>query len=222
MGGRAPGPLQGDRCGRAVAGRSERRVRLLVPRRRGVQRRSRAHLPGTPPGKTVIVRVPRGTGGAVAERWATLPSEERITVIEHVVVRGETVSEIAKRYHVETSFVLAANPRVRPQALRVGQRLTIPVSVARASAHAPARSRRSAATLGSVPERRQMASAVSSRFHMVRWGESLWTIARHYGVRVNDLRRWNDLPDDEVLKPGQRLIVTPTAPVTDASEESAR
>ena len=34
-------------------------------------------------------------------------------------------------------------------------------------------------------------------------------IAQHYGVRVSDLRNWNDLTADDMLKPGARLIVAP-------------
>lgn len=43
--------------------------------------------------------------------------------------------------------------------------------------------------------------------HTVRAGEALSSIARRYKVRVADLRRWNDLDEDEVILVGQPLVV---------------
>jgi len=44
-------------------------------------------------------------------------------------------------------------------------------------------------------------------FHTVQQRESLYTISKHYGVSVNQLRQWNNL-DSNQLKTGQRLIVS--------------
>lgn len=43
--------------------------------------------------------------------------------------------------------------------------------------------------------------------HTVRPGESLWGIAKKYDVTIEDLRRWNQLKNTDVLTPGQRLVV---------------
>jgi membrane-bound lytic murein transglycosylase D len=57
----------------------------------------------------------------------------------------------------------------------------------------------------------------------VRSGESLWQIAQQYHVRINDLRAWNDLAKDDVLKPGTRLILaTPGGAAADIASESGR
>jgi membrane-bound lytic murein transglycosylase D len=175
----------------------------------------------TPPARTVIVRVPRGGGTVVAQRWAELPANERVTVIDHVIARGETISVIAKRYHVDQAVILAANPKLRPRALRPGARLVIPISpVARATAtNSPRRTPKARLS----PKASASAGAANSRFHIVRMGESLWLIAQRYHVRVNDLRVWNDLTADEMLKPGVRLIIAPPGGgAADVSAESAR
>jgi tetratricopeptide (TPR) repeat protein len=44
----------------------------------------------------------------------------------HVIREHETISSIAAEYGVRTSAVLAANPRVDPRRLRVGQTLNVP------------------------------------------------------------------------------------------------
>ncbi len=43
--------------------------------------------------------------------------------------------------------------------------------------------------------------------HQVAPGQTLFAIAKLYGVSVTDLRRWNGLADTDGLKPGQKLIV---------------
>lgn len=47
----------------------------------------------------------------------------------------------------------------------------------------------------------------NGRTHAVKAGETLSSIARRYRVRVADLRRWNDIDQDEVILVGQPLLV---------------
>ncbi len=82
----------------------------------------------TPRGEAVKVRVPRGSGPRVMRRYEDLPIEDRMNFIEHRIRRGETLGEIAERYRVSLRYVMQANPGIRPRALRVGRRITIPMS----------------------------------------------------------------------------------------------
>lgn len=43
--------------------------------------------------------------------------------------------------------------------------------------------------------------------HQVASGETAWSIARKYGVNVQDLASWNGLPSDMQLRVGQRLMI---------------
>lgn len=151
----------------------------------------------TPPGRSAVVRVPRGMGATVAGRYADLLPSERVNFLEHVVRAGETLGEIGRRYRVGVSLLRAANGNVHPRRLRIGQRLVIPVSAA-------ARSR---ATAGDVPPPSRGVPGV--RYHTVRRGETLWKLSQRYGVRLSELRRWNGLSEDAVLRVGQRLRVAP-------------
>lgn len=45
------------------------------------------------------------------------------------------------------------------------------------------------------------------RQHKVASGETAWSIARKYGVKVQDLASWNGLPSDMGLRVGQRLMI---------------
>ncbi|MFL5730210.1 MAG: LysM peptidoglycan-binding domain-containing protein, partial [Cytophagaceae bacterium] len=44
--------------------------------------------------------------------------------------------------------------------------------------------------------------------HMVKAGETLYSISKTYGVQADSIRKWNSLPDNN-LKPGQELLVKP-------------
>ncbi len=82
----------------------------------------------TPPGETRSVRVPAGTGPRFEVAYASLPPEERISWMEHVVARGETLGGIAGRFGVRLADLQAANGNLDPRRLQIGQRLAIPVA----------------------------------------------------------------------------------------------
>jgi membrane-bound lytic murein transglycosylase D len=154
----------------------------------------------TPPGREALVRVPRGRGEQVAVAYAVLPVTERIAVVDHYVQRGETVSQIAKRYRVSQAMVEEANPGLRPRALRVGQRLVIPVSGRVVPLGAwtvpPARSYRRIAHAG--PD---------GRTYRVRRGDTLSAIARSFRVPLSRLLAQNGLSMASVIRPGDRLRI---------------
>ena len=149
----------------------------------------------TPPGRSAIVRVPRGKGPLVVRRYAELPPGDRVNFVEHVVRRGHTLSEIGRRYGVSVSLLRAANGNVHPRRLRIGQRLVIPLS--------PAARTRVAA--GDAPPVSRGIPGV--RYHIVRPGDTLWRLSQRFGVTVGALRRWNSIWGNRVLRIGQRLRV---------------
>lgn len=154
----------------------------------------------TPPGEAVTVRVPRGSGNLVAREYARLDPSERVNFLEHVVRRGETLGEIAERYGVGLSAVRAANPRVRPRRMRIGQRLVIPLSQT-ARRRAASKSKARTVTRAAVPP---------SGYHTVKWGDTLWIVSQRYGLTLRDLRAWNNIPEGEtLLETGRRLRVKP-------------
>ncbi|MBI3982981.1 MAG: LysM peptidoglycan-binding domain-containing protein, partial [Gemmatimonadetes bacterium] len=165
----------------------------------------------TPPNRASIVRVPRGKGATVARRYADLPPNERVTFLDHVVRWGETLSGIGKRYGVSVQLLQAANPRVNARSLRVGSRLTIPVGPG--TRGALLRSGREPAVARAAPVASPAAArpAGDATFHVVRRGETVWLIAQRYGVRVSDIKVWNELEDSTLIRVGQRLRVAPPA-----------
>ncbi|MDQ3426349.1 MAG: LysM peptidoglycan-binding domain-containing protein [Gemmatimonadota bacterium] len=150
----------------------------------------------TPPEVASIVRVPAGRGPATVAAYAELPAKKRVTFVEHVVVRGETMGHIARRYRVSAVLLAQANPKVSAKRLRVGQRVVVPTG----------------GVLSTTVARRMAEPVVAagtstSGIHLVKRGETLSEIADEYGVSQRDLRRWNSLRHTGHIRAGQRLRV---------------
>ena len=111
-----------------------------------------------------------------------LIASERIT---HKVRSGESLSVIARRYKVTVRELQAWNNISDPRKLRAGKTLTLFQS----------------------PAPKVATPKSGSIKHTVRRGDSLWSIARHYNVRVKDLLRWNDLSRNAVIQPGQSIKI---------------
>jgi LysM repeat protein len=107
----------------------------------------------------------------------------------HTVAAGETFYGIARAYGVTVAQLRALNPHVDWDRLRMGEVLAIPVTRA---ASAPA-----------VPP---AAPETGSRTHQVQPGETLYGIARRYGVGVEAIREANRMETDQV-RAGQRLWI---------------
>ncbi len=57
----------------------------------------------------------------------------------------------------------------------------------------------------STGNRKTAAAGAETGTHVVARGDSLWDLARRYGVKLQDLRRWNALDARALLRPGQVL-----------------
>ncbi len=53
-------------------------------------------------------------------------------------------------------------------------------------------------------DRSKMPSLV---FRVVQPGETVWDIAKNYNLSINYLKELNDLPPDNVLTPGSKIII---------------
>ena len=148
----------------------------------------------TPPGTPSVIRLPAGTGPAVAEGYAKLTPKERVNYLTHVVRKRERLSTIAANYRIPLADLRAANPKHGPRP-GAGTRLVVP-AVAIPSALA----------IRAAGDRRPHHSA-SSRTHRVRRGETLSGIALRYRVSLKALRRVNSIRNEHALLAGTRLRI---------------
>ncbi len=155
------------------------------------------------------LRVPPGTRVLVERAVAQLKPtmQESVLPKQHVVKSGETLNSIARKYRNSSRSLANANNVVPKEKLTPGLELVIPgveerQESRRQTVSVSSSSRRGARTNAAVatPDETGFVS------HVVRRGESLWSISEKYDVTVQDIFRWNGLKKNRIF-PGKRLKI---------------
>ncbi|HEX6037524.1 LysM peptidoglycan-binding domain-containing protein [Longimicrobium sp.] len=128
----------------------------------------------------------------------------------HTVASGETFYGIARRYGVTAAQLRALNPDVEQDDLEVGDVLRLPASARDSRASGSSSSSSSSGSQGRTGAQTQPRQGAQGqrRSHTVAAGETLFGIARRYGVSVDAIREANDMEGDQV-RTGQRLVIPP-------------
>lgn len=143
------------------------------------------------------------------------------------VAPGDTLETISRRYDVPVAAIMEANSITRPGSVHPGQHLVIPRRRGPATALAapPTRVASSSAAMPSPapvgPPRNALAAG--SSVHVVAPGETLHSIARHYGKPVLVLAKANNIAPDTMVRVGERVIIPggASAPVAAAPAPAA-
>jgi len=153
----------------------------------------------TPPGDSFFVRVPVGAAANFDSLFAALPREARVAYSRHETRRNETLLALARRAGVTVKQLSWYNPRLKPNRrghLAGGQTVIFPSDAVVAAAR-------------DVPDpsiERYGSSSRGTVSHVVRRGESLGLIARHYHTTVPTLMRLNGLRKSMIF-PGQVIVI---------------
>jgi len=118
---------------------------------------------------------------------ASLDHIQNQTQIIHVVQPGENLFRIALRYGTTVEAIVAANGLANAHTIYAGQRLVVP----RGSGGSAAAGR--PATTGSA--------------YVVKWGDTLSSIALRHGVTIWALMQANGLSGSHIIYAGQRLVI---------------
>ncbi len=138
-----------------------------------------------------VLRVPGQASGegapAVAEtkKWASKRAN-------YVVRQGDSVWSIAKQFETDPSTLLQANGMKGSATLKVGQKLFVPDAGREETKKAQAQAQ---------TVRKELVS------YQVRQGDTLWSIAKRFGVSAEDLLSWNKLAANSHIRPGDQLKV---------------
>jgi membrane-bound lytic murein transglycosylase D len=136
------------------------------------------------PGQKLVVY---SSGAPMAQAGKT-PVVRSATSSTHVVRSGENLGLIAKKYQCSVTDLREWN-NLRGSTIHPGQKLRV-YPQAEASAQ-------------------QAETDGKYLIHTVRYGDTLWDIAREYdGVTVDQIRRLNKLGSTARIKPGQKLRIT--------------
>jgi LysM repeat protein len=139
-------------------------------------------------GQKIKIPAPGGNSAPAARPEKPPEPAPRTRYTEYTVKKGDVISKIAARHDVSTNDVLKANGLGSRSVLKIGQKIKIP-----------------AAGGNSVPEKKP--DSAERRKHDVQKGDTLWVIARDYGVTLEDIMRANGLSRGTTLRVGQTLTI---------------
>ncbi len=148
---------------------------------------------------------------AVASGKSSLAGKART----YVVRRGDVLSRIAYRHKTTVAAIIKAN-KLRNDRIRVGQKLRIPGAAAPAPKAVPVReeSTSSGAT--------RMAAKPAAGKHIVKRGETFYSIARRYKVTVKSLMAANPRVKPTMMRAGQALVINGGAKAVAKKSRPAR
>jgi membrane-bound lytic murein transglycosylase D len=156
-----------------------------------------------PPGSSYEVRIPVGSR-VLAERALAVIRSKFVRTdlpVQYTVKYGDTLNSVANKYRLRARDLANANNLNLRERLAPGSSLII-----------PSQNERSAAPAARVTKVRRATSSASIRnpagfiTHVVRRGESLWSISEKYNVTVQEIFRWNNLKRSRI-QPGRRLRI---------------
>ena len=147
--------------------------------------------------------------------------------VRHKVRRGETLSAIARQYGVPMVALQQAND-IQGSVIHPGDSLLIPTgfpdsTVTLAALAAAPRDDITA----QLPEHQKSPTSKKPKVHVVKSGDTLWDVARRYGVTVPALASANGLSSKAGLVPGARLEIpgkggTATQTASSGAKETSR
>ncbi len=122
---------------------------------------------------------------------------------QHSVLANENPTKIAWAYRMRTEELLAANGLKEGDILKIGQVLTIPApkAAAKTATAEPAKPATPARDSDVLPTR------TTPGKHIVKKGDTAFSIAKTYGLSADELLRLNKITDAKKLQPGQALTI---------------
>lgn len=131
------------------------------------------------------LRIPGGSKQAAARAKPKINASMAVSASPksfHIVRRGESLWTISKKYGVSIRELKEAN-QLRKTSLSIGQRLDIPGE-----------------------GRDSLGKGQSEIFHIVRRGETLWSISQRYGQSIQEIKRANNMRRN-TIHPGKKIRI---------------
>ncbi|WP_264565242.1 peptidoglycan endopeptidase [Flavobacterium sp. N3904] len=126
----------------------------------------------------------------------TVSVSAKIIDINHEVLPKETLYGITKQYKTTAELLYKANPQLEAEGLKIGQTIVIPATGLTEK------------EISNVSQKTTAAeNTVLTATHKVKPKESLYVIAKDYGITVKELKEINPQIGKKGLKAGQIIVI---------------
>lgn len=135
--------------------------------------------------------------------------------VQHKVEPKETLYALSRKYGVPVSQIVESNPSVETS-IMIGQIVLVPRKATTTATVTPAARPAQATVTTAAPVASSRTFTVNERgekLHSVEPKQTLYSLSRMYAVTVDDIKRWNNLPTNNI-EIGSQLIVGKGATAT--------
>lgn len=156
------------------------------------------------------ILIPALAASQFREGLQTLKPAQRAKWFRYTIRSGDTIDRIARRFNLTSALLRQVND-LRRDHIVAGQILLVPETQQRLVKyqHAPAAD----------------ADALAGTYrtnHMIKTGDSLWSLAKKYDVAIADLAHWNQISTRTTLVDGDFLTIYTRRPVADPQLQDHR
>ncbi|MFH1138185.1 MAG: LysM peptidoglycan-binding domain-containing protein [Pseudomonadota bacterium] len=151
-----------------------------------------------------------GNTASVKKKGSSAPSTAAVTAKSastYKVKPGDSIWIIAHRLGISPSKILGANGLGKKHTLRVGQKLNIPGAPSEAKVEAKSEQVAQKTTKASAGKKVKNTPSTEEKVYQVKQGDSIWILARKFGVSTNNIIKANKLNSGRALKVGQTLAI---------------
>jgi cell wall-associated NlpC family hydrolase len=131
---------------------------------------------------------------------------EKTTEVNHQVLAKETLYGITKQFKTTTELLYKANPNLEAEGLKIGQTIIVPSGLSKKEI-----------TKLSNTKPQETVETTEPLTHQVKAKESLYVIAKQYGISLKELQKANPSIGKKGLSIGQ-VITIPSNGKSDESE----
>ncbi|HQO32384.1 MAG TPA: LysM peptidoglycan-binding domain-containing protein [Chitinophagales bacterium] len=146
------------------------------------------------------------------------PAPKAPEYIMHVVKFGETLTKIAQKYDVSKTEILKSNPSLVENSIFPDQIIRVPNIHKKQilnNSKPAASTQEVKVSVNPVSQ-----TGIKMKEHVVEPKQTLYGISKMYQVSIDDLKKWNNLPDNNV-KIGMVLKVASTAGIIPVAPSAA-
>lgn len=134
-----------------------------------------------------------------SDALAKIDRTDRLNWVRHEVKSGDSLGKLANQYHTTVKVIKQVN-ELDSNMIRIGQPIMVPVALKALDDYNLSQGQR----LASVQNKKHGSHKIT---HTIRSGDTLWDIARKYGVTTKKLASWNNMAPGDMLHLGKKLVV---------------
>ncbi len=144
------------------------------------------------PGDILIIPKEKETGIGGSWDEKTVPKKNHVV---YIVSKGDTLWSIARKYNIKVSTLASYNGIRETSVLSIGKKILVP---RKGTTYTPEKK---------VSPQIKTKTKPKAITYIVSKGDTLWSIARKYNIKVSTLASYNGIRDLNRLKLGQKLQI---------------